>query len=127
MAAATILVADDDELLVGLLEHRLSAKGYNVISASDGVSALERIRAEMPDLVVLDAMMPALDGFAVLSRIKSDDEIRDIPVIMLTALSGQSDIVTALDKGAADYLVKPFLPEELLRRITRSLPAAEDT
>lgn len=125
MTAPRILVADDDELLVGLLEHQLSSKGFTVISESDGEAAMARIRSDRPDLVVLDAMMPALDGFAVLSQIKSDPELNSIPVIMLTALSGQADIVSALDKGAADYLVKPFLPEELSRRITRNLPKAK--
>lgn len=125
MTAPVILVADDDDLLVGLLEHQLSSKGFSVISESDGEAALARIRDDRPDLVVLDAMMPALDGFAVLSQIKSDPDLNAIPVIMLTALSGQSDIVSALDKGAADYLIKPFLPEELVRRISRNLPEAK--
>ena len=125
MAEVRILVADDDELLVSLLEHRLSSKGFDVIAAADGVAALESVRANCPDLVVLDAMMPALSGFAVLSQIKADAALRDIPVIMLSALNSQADIVSALDKGAADYLVKPFLPEELVSRILRNLPAVK--
>ena len=125
MTRQTVLVADDDELLVGLLEHKLSTKGLNVVSETNGVAALNRIRSELPDLVVLDAMMPGLDGFALLRQIKSDAALKHLPVIMLTARSGQADIVAALDSGAADYLVKPFLPEELTMRILRNLPSTE--
>jgi CheY-like chemotaxis protein len=92
----TILVADDDELLRQLLEHRLEAGGYRVVTASNGQEALERVRIEQPDLVVLDAMMPVLDGFAVLNTLQDDPELRGIPVLMLTALKGERDIVGAL-------------------------------
>jgi CheY-like chemotaxis protein len=92
----TILVADDDELLRQLLEHRLEADGYRVVTASNGQEALERVRIEQPDLVVLDAMMPVLDGFAVLNTLQDDPELRGIPVLMLTALKGERDIVGAL-------------------------------
>ena len=126
-AKARILVCDDDPLLQELIEFRLSAKGYEVIKAVDGADALTKTRSEHPDLVVLDGMMPKSDGFEVLSLIKSDPALLDIPVIMLTARKGEKDIVSALEKGADDYLVKPFIPEELLARISRILARRKST
>ncbi|MCP2670135.1 response regulator [Maricaulaceae bacterium EIL42A08] len=126
IAETTILVADDDELLRALLEHRLRANGYNVIAASDGQEALDMARSHHPDLLVLDAMMPALDGFAVLNALQEDNELKALPVLMLTALRGEQDIVSALDQGASDYIVKPFLPDELISRISRILKKRAD-
>lgn len=126
IAETTILVADDDELLRELLEHRLRANGYNVIAASDGQEALDMARSHHPDLLVLDAMMPALDGFAVLNALQEDNELKALPVLMLTALRGEQDIVSALDQGASDYIVKPFLPDELISRISRILKKRAD-
>jgi DNA-binding response OmpR family regulator len=119
--SSTILVADDDELLLALLTHRLSAKGYQVRAAQNGQDALDLARAERPDAIVLDAMMPVMDGFAALQELKADPALSRIPVIMLTALKGESDVVAALDAGAADYLVKPFMAEELVSRLGRLL------
>ncbi|WP_022697956.1 response regulator transcription factor [Euryhalocaulis caribicus] len=121
MPQQKILVADDDELLIGLLSHRLSVKGFEVLTAKTGVEALEAARAERPDLIVLDAMMPVMDGFAVLQNLKADDQTRDLPVVMLTALRDEKNIVSALEDGAEDYLVKPFSPDELVSRINRTL------
>ncbi len=120
--APTVLVCDDDELLVELIEFRLVAKGYTVLLARDGEQALEMMTAQPPDMIVLDAMMPGMDGFEVLGRIKADDVLKAIPVIMLTARKDEKDIVSALEIGAADYIVKPFIPDELLARIQRYLP-----
>jgi DNA-binding response OmpR family regulator len=117
----SILVADDDALLVGLLTHRLSAKGYAVSSAGDGAAAIDAVREQRPDLIVLDAMMPVMDGFEALRRIKSDPDLSETPVVMLTALRQEVDVVGALELGAEDYLIKPFMPEELLSRIGRIL------
>lgn len=83
-------------------------------------------RSHHPDLLVLDAMMPALDGFAVLNALQEDNELKALPVLMLTALRGEQDIVTALDQGASDYIVKPFLPDELISRISRILKKRAD-
>lgn len=116
-----ILVCDDDPLLVQLVEFRLRAKDFEVETAADGEEALATIRNNPPDLVVLDAMMPGIDGFELLVRIKEDDQLAKIPVVMLTARKGEKDIVSALERGAADYLVKPFIPDELLARIQRIL------
>ena len=113
----TILIADDDPLLVKLVDYRLSARGYRVIAALDGQTALERSAEEHPDLVVRDALMPRLDGFEVRRRLKEAPATRDIPVLMLTARKQEHDIVAALSLGARDYLAKPFSPEELALRI----------
>ncbi|WDQ98076.1 response regulator [Devosia sp. J2-20] len=110
----SILICDDDQLLIELIEFRLQGKGYTVLTAHDGEEALAKIRAEKPDLVVLDAMMPGIDGFALLVQLKDEPSLSHIPVIMLTARKGEKDIVSALEAGAADYLVKPFIPDELL-------------
>lgn len=114
---ATILVADDDPLLCKLLIHKLERAGYTVSCSDDGSKALALAREIRPDLVVLDAMMPGLDGFEVLRQLKEDPSTRSIPVMMLTARKEEKDIVGALSRGARDYLVKPFMPEELVARV----------
>jgi len=116
---ARVLICDDDPLLLELMEFRLRAKGYEVIKAVDGAEALAKAEQDRPDIIVLDAMMPKADGLEVLARIKGDPALSEIPVVMLTARKGEKDIVSALDKGADDYLVKPFIPEELLARLAR--------
>ncbi len=116
-----VLVCDDDPLLVELMEFRLQAKGFDVVTAVDGEDALQKVASEKPSLVVLDAMMPRLDGFEALRRIKEDVALADTPVVMLTARKGEKDIVSALERGADDYLVKPFIPEELLTRLSKLL------
>ena len=122
MADTLVLVADDDPLLRSILEHKLSRAGYVVALAEDGRAALEQSRALKPAVLVLDAMMPILDGFEVLRRLKGDDQTRPIAVVMLTALKRQDDIVSALQLGAADYLPKPFNPDELVARLARLAP-----
>ena len=122
MAKTVVLVADDDPLLRSILEHKLSRAGYTVALAEDGQAALEQARGLRPAVVVLDAMMPILDGFEVLRRLKSDDDTRGLTVVMLTALKRQEDIVSALQLGAADYLPKPFNPDELVARLARLAP-----
>lgn len=119
---ARVLVCDDDELLLELLQFRLSAKGFEVLTASDGQAAMELAGREQVDAVVLDAMMPRLDGYEVLRRLRETPATRDVPVIMLTARKGERDIVAALRLGASDYLAKPFIPEELTARLMRLLP-----
>ncbi|GAA4011459.1 response regulator [Sphingomonas swuensis] len=115
-------MCDDDELLLELLQFRLSAKGFEVLTASDGQAAMELAGREQVDAVVLDAMMPRLDGYEVLRRLRETPATRDVPVIMLTARKGERDIVEALRLGASDYLAKPFIPEELTARLMRLLP-----
>lgn len=120
MPAARILVADDDPLLRALLVHRLSADGHEVFTAANGDEAISVIRDQAPDLIVLDALMPVMDGFEALRRIKTGG-LSEAPVVMLTALKREQDIVGALQLGAADYLVKPFIPDELSQRVRRLL------
>ena len=118
---ATILIADDEPLLTELLEFRLTARGYETVVAHDGREALALLAEKEPQAVVLDMMMPVHDGLEVLRRIRANERFASTPVIMLTARRGEADVVGALELGADDYLVKPFLPEELLVRLSRLL------
>ena len=113
----TVLVVDDDEANRDVLGRRLQRLGYGVIDACDGVEALERMAAGGIDLVLLDVMMPRLDGFAVLERHHDDPAIRDIPVIMISALDDMASVVRCIEAGAEDYLTKPFDPVLLKARI----------
>ncbi|MBA3678151.1 MAG: response regulator [Sphingosinicella sp.] len=117
----TILVCDDDPLLVDLLEYRLSSRGYGVAVTRDGGEGLAWLKENRPDAIILDAMMPVIDGYEVLRHIRENPETADIPVIMLTARKQERDIVGALELGANDYMVKPFIPEELAARLSRLL------
>lgn len=119
--ASKILVCDDDELLVDLLEYRLTARGFEVIVARDGLQAVSMADEQKPDAIILDMMMPGLDGNRVLNHLRSNDATAKIPVVMLTARKNEQDIVGALELGANDYLVKPFIPEELITRLSRLL------
>ena len=117
----TVLVADDNPLVTQLLAHRLGSRGFNVVAVEDGVKAVETAQRLKPDILVLDGMMPGLDGFAVIKTLKADDATASIPILMLSSLKGEKDIVGALNAGASDYLVKPFIPEELILRVKRLL------
>jgi two-component system response regulator MprA len=114
MAGSRILVVEDDPPLAATLERVLTAEGYDVEAVSDGNDALRRARERPFDLVVLDVMLPGLDGIAVCKRLRASGPV---PVLMLTALSGTEERVRGLDSGADDYLVKPFAYEELLARV----------
>jgi DNA-binding response OmpR family regulator len=120
-----ILIADDDELLAALVQFKLEAAGHRVVIAENGAVALDAVKSERPDLIVLDAMMPVLTGSEVLTILKADPESAMLPVIMLTARRNQEDVVAALRGGAADYLTKPFIPEELLVRVETALALAQ--
>ena len=109
-----ILIADDEANIRRILETRMAMQGHVITCANNGAEALEIFRGFEPDLVVLDVMMPELDGFAVLERIRAQSEV---PVILLTALSDVADRITGLQLGADDYMVKPFSPKELEARI----------
>jgi OmpR family response regulator RpaB len=109
-----ILIADDEANIRRILETRLAMQGHSVAAAKDGAEALELFRSVEPDVVVLDVMMPELDGFAVLERIRAQSEV---PIILLTALGDVADRITGLQLGADDYMVKPFSPKELEARI----------
>jgi OmpR family response regulator RpaB len=110
----TVLIADDDLSTRRVLETRLAMKGFAVTAVSDGLQAVDAFRLVDPDVVVLDVMMPELDGFGVLERLRG---VSDVPIILLTALGDISHRVTGLELGADDYMVKPFSPKELEARI----------
>ncbi|WP_041283726.1 ATP-binding response regulator [Desulfobacca acetoxidans] len=120
-----ILIADDNPDNVELLRKRLSAQGYQIAAAFDGEEALQAVLKENPDLLILDIMMPKLDGYEVLRRLKKQDEYRNLPVILLTAKKEIPDKLKGLDIGADDYITKPFNPQELLARV-RSLMALRE-
>jgi len=118
---ARILVADDDPMIIRLLEIKLSQAGYDVISAEDGLQALDAATKQVPDLIVLDGMMPGLDGFEVLRRLRDQPGTRNIPIIVLTARDQREDVEDALSSGASSYLVKPVNPHDLIAVIARHL------
>ena len=113
----TILAVDDDVDILNLLEMSLDSDGFNVITASDGLSALEGAKAHTPDLILLDLMMPKMDGFEVINKLRADSQTRTIPVIMLTARAQVDEKIQGLDAGADDYITKPFDLKELTARI----------
>jgi len=117
-----VLVVDDEASIRRILDTRLSMIGYLVITASDGEEALSLFRQENPNLVILDVMMPKLDGYGVCQEIRKNS---DIPIIMLTALGDVADRITGLELGADDYVIKPFSPKELEARIRAVLRRAE--
>ena len=119
-----IVVADDERDIADLLTLNLELEGYRAITVYDGEAALEAIRTHQPDFVLLDVMMPKLDGLDVLRELKADDDTREIPVIMLTAKAGDDDVWAGWQAGAHYYLTKPFDLEELLRYL-RHLESAE--
>ena len=108
-----VLVADDDRDILELVCYRLERSGYDVVRADDGADALRLAREVHPDLAVLDVMMPTMNGYDVTRELRSDQETRALPVILLTARVEQSDIALGLDAGADDHVKKPFSPEEL--------------
>jgi len=112
-----ILVADDEVYIVHILEFSLSMEGYEVVSANNGVAALEVIEKEMPDLVVLDVMMPGLSGHEVCRRLRTDPRTRHIPIIFLTAKDSPAERDEGLELGANAYITKPFGPRKLIEAI----------
>ncbi|MXP13615.1 response regulator [Altererythrobacter confluentis] len=118
---ANILIADDDDILVDMIAHRLRSAGHTVTAAADGEEALQMVGHAKPDLIVLDSMMPVLSGMEVLTALSQQSDMVNIPVLFLSARKGENDIVSALAAGASDYLTKPFIPQELLTRITVQL------
>ena len=116
-----ILVVDDNPAALEILAARLSAGGYQVLTASDGEEGLTLARKVLPDLVLLDIMMPGIDGFEVCRRLKSDPSTEDIPVIFLSALGDTEDKVRGLQLGALDYVSKPFKREEVIARVDTHL------
>jgi phosphate regulon transcriptional regulator PhoB len=129
MKKATILVIDDEKDLIELVRYNLEKDGFDVIAATDGQSGLEVVKKHRPDLVVLDLMMPGMDGLQICKQLRSDPRMGRIPVIMLTAKATEADRIVGLELGADDYITKPFSPREVVARVKavlrRSSPAAE--
>ena len=121
MAKGKILVVDDEIYIVHILDFSLGMEGYEVLTALDGEQALEKARAEKPDLIVLDIMMPKLDGYETCKLLKADASTKDIPVILLSAKGRNVDQKIGFEVGADDYITKPFSPRKLVERINAIL------
>ncbi|WP_279327857.1 response regulator transcription factor [Desulfallas sp. Bu1-1] len=126
-----ILVVDDEKNIVELIKFNLEREGFQVIAAYDGLEALRQVKSQKPDLVVLDVMLPLMDGLEVCRQLNQDAETRSIPVIMLSARGDELDKILGLEIGADDYVTKPFSPRELVARIKARLrrlqqPGTED-
>lgn len=117
MSKARILIVDDEEDILELLRYNISKEGFDVISAENGEEGLSLAHSHAPDLIVLDLMMPGIDGLDVCKKLKSENDTKSIPVIMLTAKGTESDIIVGLELGADDYISKPFSPKVLMARI----------
>lgn len=113
----TILVVDDEEDIVELIRHNLAKEGYSVLTALTGEQAISISKQSLPDLIVLDLMLPGIDGLQVTKNLKKNRTTQEIPIVMLTAKSEESDVITGLEAGANDYISKPFSPRELAARI----------
>ncbi len=116
-----ILVVDDEPEAVELIEFNLKQSGYTVSTAGDGAEALKKARAQVPDLIILDVMLPEMDGFEICKTLRLDSSTTRVPIIMLTAKAAEIDRVLGLELGADDYLTKPFSTRELLLRIKKIL------
>jgi two-component system, OmpR family, phosphate regulon response regulator PhoB len=116
-AAAQILVVEDERDIAALVAYHLTREGFRVRTASTGPDAIAAIRAERPDLIVLDLMLPGLSGYEVLEEVRRQPEVRDVPVVVLTARREEPDRIRGLELGADDYVTKPFSPKELVLRV----------
>lgn len=117
-----VLLADDDPLLHRVVGFKVAQQQWQLISAYNGAEALEQARLKRPSVIIMDGMMPVMDGFAALRELRRDPATASIPVLMLSARNRDTDVVGALDQGANDYLTKPFSPAELVARVSRLIP-----
>ena len=117
--AGRVLLAEDDALTAALIMHRLEREGFDVVHRPDGRSALESAETEPFGLVVLDVQLPGMDGFEVLERLRSLRSLDETPIVMLTAVGWERDVVRGFELGANDYILKPFSPAELTARLKR--------
>lgn len=121
MSKGKILVVDDEIYIVHILDFSLGMEGYEVVTALDGEQALHKVKSDKPDLVVLDIMMPKLDGYETCKILKTDPETKNIPVILLSAKGRNIDQKMGFQVGADDYITKPFSPRKLVERINMIL------
>jgi two-component system alkaline phosphatase synthesis response regulator PhoP len=126
MPGRKIMAVDDERHIVRLIQVNLERSGYQVITAFDGPDALRKVESDKPDLIVLDVMMPKMDGFEVLKRLQANPETRDIPIIMLTAKAQDADVFRGWASGVSAYLTKPFNPLELITFVKRILSGRDD-
>ena len=112
-----VLVVEDQEEIASLLKFKLKSSGYDVILAENGKIALEMAQVTPPDLMILDIMMPVMDGVETMKILKSDEKLKSIPVIMLTAQNTEASVVTGFELGADDYITKPFRTQEFIARV----------
>lgn len=117
MSKETILIVDDEEDIIELIKYNLKNEGYIVLTAQTGELAIKLAKQSQPDLIVLDLMLPGIDGLEVTRYLRNHGQTRDMPIVMLTAKGEESDIVTGLELGANDYISKPFSPKVLIARI----------
>jgi two-component system phosphate regulon response regulator PhoB len=131
MSKTSVLVVDDEKDLVELVRYNLERAGYDVLTAVDGAAAFDVAFRRQPNLIVLDVMMPGMDGLEVCRRLRGDSRTSTVPIIMLTAKAAETDRVVGLELGADDYVIKPFSPRELVARVKailrRSSPQAANT
>lgn len=120
----SILVADDSPAVRKMVSARLIADGYEVVEAVDGMEALNVARQQRFDAIVLDKVMPGMDGFEVVRHLRDDLETRDVPIVMLTGRGGEDDVLDGLELGVNEYMSKPFSPRELSLRVARLLKSA---
>ena len=125
MEKATILIVDDEEDIIELVRLNLAREGYQTLACTTGEKALEITQSRLPDLVILDIMLPGIDGMQVCRRLRANPETRRIPVLMLTAKGEEADIVAGLELGASDYMTKPFSGKVLAARVRRLLRSHE--
>ncbi|MCK6582127.1 MAG: response regulator [Anaerolineales bacterium] len=117
MSQAKVLIVDDEPFNVEVLEQALDGTEYQVVTASNGQEALSKIQSEQPDLVLLDLMMPIMDGFTVLAKVKDDPMLRDIPVIIVSAENDSKSVVRGIKQGAEDYLTKPVDTAQFVKKV----------
>lgn len=118
---AKILVIEDENHIWKIIEYKLKKENHELVWADDGLKAIEILKEMRPDLIISDVMVPYMDGIQILKKIKSDDELKSIPVIMLTSKAQEKDVLAGLQLGAQDYIAKPFSPAELILRVNNSL------
>ncbi len=120
MGKKKILLADDEEDIKTVIKLYLESKGYDVVTSYDGLDTLDKVKAEKPDLILLDIMMPVINGFEVCKQLKADENTSHIPIVMLSAASQADSVEQAIEAGAVDYIMKPFEPpriEAILKKI----------
>ncbi len=123
--AKKIVIIEDEPDIIGLVTHYLEKEGYRITAVRDGVKGFQQLKTALPDLLILDIMLPEMDGLEICRRVRADSKTAALPIIMLTAKGEESDKIVGLELGADDYLVKPFSPKELVARVKALLRRAE--